>query len=459
MGQTLNIYRHFYFIGIAGSGMSAIAQYLAEIGKQVSGSDRVFNTDESEEIFNKLTASSIRCFPQDGSGLDTSIDVVVVSTAIEPTVKEVQWALENNVQILKRSELLALITQTRKTIAIGGTSGKSTTAGMLYSILEHAGFEPGIITGAGLVQLMRNGKIGNAQAGNVQSWLIIEADESDGSIVLYHPEIGIVLNIDKDHKEVAELKEVFETFRSHTKQHFIVNKSNPVSAALSTNDAFDFSVNEEPAPIRPVDFSQSGWDIHFKIDDEVFTVHAPGKHNMENAAAAIACARAAGVSLSACKAGLEQYSGVYRRHQIIGNKNDVTVVDDFAHNPVKCAASIRACKELSGKVVAWFQPHGYGPTRFLKDDFIREISEALGSEDEIWMSEIYYAGGTAVKDISAADLIYGIRANGKKAYFVENRDAFPEAVKSHLTEGTVLLLMGARDPSLERFAQYVFEKI
>jgi UDP-N-acetylmuramate--alanine ligase len=156
---------------------------------------------------------------------------------------------------------------------------------------------------------------------------------------------------------------------------------------------------------------------------------------------------------------LSKYEGIYRRNQVFGCKNGIWMIDDYAHNPVKCAAAIRSCQPLAPKVVAWFQPHGYGPTKFLRKDFIDEISAALRPEDEIWMSEIFYAGGTAVKDISAADLIDDLRQKGCRAYFIENRNDFISAVKPHLSPGSVLLLMGARDPSLESFAKQVWEEL
>ena len=184
-----------------------------------------------------------------------------------------------------------------------------------------------------------------------------------------------------------------------------------------------------------------------------------GRHSVENAAAAIAVAHQIGIGLETCAASLSKYDGIYRRHQILGQKNGVWVIDDYAHNPAKCAASIKACQPLAEKVIAWFQPHGYGPTRFLRHDFVEEISNALRPQDEIWMSEIFYAGGTAVKDISANDLIVDIKAKGKNAHFVENRDDLLNALKPELKEGTLLLLMGARDPGLEEFCKDLFDKL
>ena len=180
---------------------------------------------------------------------------------------------------------------------------------------------------------------------------------------------------------------------------------------------------------------------------------------MENALAATAVANQLGVDLKTCAEALKNYEGIYRRNQILGSKNGVWVIDDYAHNPVKCAAAIASCQPLANKVIAWFQPHGYGPTRFLRNDFVKEFANVLREDDEIWMSEIFYAGGTAVKDISAGDLINDIKALGKKAFFVEDRNNFVETMRPHLTANTVLLLMGARDPSLETFSKSVFNMV
>ena len=448
-------FKNVFFIGVAGVGMSAIAQYLAGIDKKVSGSDRYFKEGESNDTKTKLEAEGIQCFLQNGDGITAETDLVVVSTAIEDTVFEVQKAKQLNITIIKRSELLALIAKSKRTIAVGGTSGKSTTSAMLFDILDKAGLQPSIISGAGLVSIIKAGKIGNAKVG-AGEWLVIEADESDGSIVQYEPEIGLLLNVDKDHQEIKELISIFTTFKNNSKK-FIVNQSNTLAKQLSQNIAQDFSSNENSgAGYIANNFFQDGFSIEFKIQNSKFKINSIGKHNMENALAAVAVANQIGVDLETCASSLKNYEGIYRRNQVLGNKNGIWVIDDYAHNPVKCAAAIMACQPVANKVVAWFQPHGYGPTRFLRDDFVKEIAAALRPQDEIWMSEIFYAGGTAVKDISANDLINDIKALGKNAFFVEDRNLFLETVRPHLSGNSVLLLMGARDPGLEAFSKGVF---
>ncbi len=450
--------KHYFFIGVAGTGMSAIAQYLKAAGMEVAGSDRQFVAGQHNETRTALENEGIICYEQGGSGISETTDIVVVSTAIEDSVPEVQEAKRLGKPIVKRSELLAQLVSTRKTIAIGGTSGKSTTTAMLYEILVYAGLKPSVIGGAGLTRLIREGKIGNSAYGKGE-WLIIEADESDGSIVQYHPEIGVLLNVDKDHQDIDVLMGLFQEFKKNSSS-FIVNRSQPLAASLSADSMWDFDARlEGNVKIKARNFHQTGASISFDIDEETFHLNAPGSHNMENALAAIAVAQSIGISLADCKQALSGYEGIFRRHQVYGEKNGIVLIDDFAHNPVKCARSIQACQPFSKKLIAWFQPHGYGPTRFLRQDFVEELAKVLRPEDEMWMSEIYYAGGTAVKDISASDLIEDLSKKGVNAFFVLDRNDLVEEIRPHCTDSTTILLMGARDPSLVEFASQVWSAL
>jgi len=458
MIRSLHDIRAPYFIGIAGTGMSALAQYLQETGLQVAGSDRQFVKDAPNEMQAKLSQAGIRCYEQDGNSLTSDFDVVIVSTAIENTVVEVQQAQQLGIPILHRAALLALIAASKKTIAIAGTSGKSTTSAMLFDILDKAGYQPGIISGAGLVRIIEEGKIGNAVAGKGE-WLVIEADESDGSIVQYHPHTGVLLNIDKDHDETDTLLSLFTTFKNNA-EHFLVNRTHSLAATLSVDASNDFMVGKDGQVGYCAEaFSQVGMTISFSVNGQQVRLQQLGRHNMENALAAMAIAHQIGVPLSVAAIALSNYKGIYRRHQVLGQKNGVWLIDDYAHNPVKCAAAISACQPVASKVIAWFQPHGFKPTRFLRHDFVQEFAATLRSGDEIWMSEIYYAGGAAVKDISAADLIDDLRQLGVTAFFVADRNELLANMRTHLSADCVLLLMGARDPSLETFAHSIWEAL
>jgi UDP-N-acetylmuramate--alanine ligase len=457
MITSIQDFKKPFFIGVAGVGMSAIAQYLQGIDKNVSGSDRFFVPGVYNEVQEKLEAEGIECFVQDGSGITADTDLIVVSTAIEDTVVEVKKAKEMGIPIIRRSELLSIIAQSKKTIAVGGTSGKSTTSAMLFEILEYAGMDASIISGAGLTRIIKQGKIGNAKVGKGE-WLVIEADESDGSIVQYKPDIGLLLNVDKDHQEMDELMRIFEVFKNNSKR-FVVNQSHSLAKTLSQDTQQDFSSDDNEAGYVAKDFRQNGFATQFSILHFPFSLNAIGRHNMENALAATAVAHQIGVSLETCAAALKNYEGIYRRNQIIGNKNGVWLIDDYAHNPVKCAAAIASVQPLAEKVIAWFQPHGFKPTQFLRNDFVQELANVLRPQDEIWMSQIYYAGGTADKSISANDLIKDLKALGKNAFYQADRNGFVAAIRNHLSSNCVVLLMAARDPSLEQFARDVWRDL
>lgn len=453
--------QHFFFIGVGGAGMSAIAQYLSGIGKTVKGSDRLFQFTENDYIKSQLQTEKISCYQQDGSGIDEYTEAVIISTAIEETNVEIQKARTLNIPVILRADLLAAICASRRTIAIAGTSGKSTVTAMLFHILHECGVSPSLITGAGLASLQKGGKIGNAFVGQ-SDWLLIEADESDGTLVKYKPEIGLLLSIDKDHKEMEELYTIFQTFKENTLKHFVVNYGHPIARRYSNQITQDYG---EGTRFAGEQFVQNGFMIRFHVVDQIHgqevvnDVEIPtiGKHNMENALACIAVADLLGVKAPECAKALRTYGGIYRRHQMLGKHAGITVIDDYAHNPAKIAASIKACQPVASKLVAWFQPHGYGPTRFIRKELVQEIAESLRPQDEIWMSEIYYAGGTAIKDISANDIIEDLKALGVKAFFVEDRSTLFQQLIPTLSSNTVLLLMGARDPGLEKFSKQVME--
>ncbi len=447
-------YNNFFFIGVGGSGMSALAQYLVGIGKQVSGSDRYFSQGKAPVIQQQLQHAGIKCYPQDESGLTPDVEIVVASTAVEETVNEYRKAKTMKIQIIRRAELLKSITNTLKTIAIAGTSGKSTTVAMLFHILQYHRLSPSLITGAGLVDLQKQGKIGNAFVGS-GDWLIIEADESDGTLVYYTPEIGVLLNISKDHKEIVELQQIFCTFVSQVKDVVVVNQSDKLAQRFSVNNNNDFGFSPG-AGICGKNFVQNFDSLSFSVNNIRFNIPVIGKHNMENALAAIAVAKVIGISTDESALALATYHGIDRRLQFVGAKNGIRVYDDYAHNPHKVAAALKSCQPLGNRVLAWFQPHGFKPTRFLKDEFIREIVNALRSEDVIFISEIFYAGGTADKSISAKALVDGIKSQERNAIFVPNRKQVIDAFTSTAKSGDIILLMGARDPSLHRFAKEVF---
>ena len=454
---TFNEYNHFFFIGVAGTGMSAIAQYLRGIGKEVSGSDRLF-AEEKMNIQTQLEDLGIKCYNQDGSGIDESIDVVVISTAIEDSNIELIKARELNIKVIKRSELLASISKTKRTISVGGTSGKSTTTAMIFHILNQCGKSPSLMSGAGLTALQKQGLIGNAYNGK-SDWLVIEADESDGSIVNYISEIAVLLNIDRDHKEFSELTELFYTFRANTTKTFIVNQSHAMTKKLSIDPLYDFGVDCPEAGVNGTDFSQKGFTIRFNCNGNLVNLSAIGKHNMENALAAIAACHAAGIEISDGARALSTYEGIYRRTQIIGKSNNKIVIDDFAHNPAEVICAIKSCQNIGKRVIAWFQPHGYGPLKFMHKELIHEVLKTLRSNDLFVLSDVYYAGGTVTKEVTSEMVANELKRFSPNILYFANRDEFIPYLNENSKEGDIILTMGARDPNLPQFAQRILDVI
>jgi len=455
--MNINKHRNYFFIGIAGTGMSAIAQYLQGSGFNVAGSDRLFCPGDKMLIQEQFEKLGIHCFSQDGSGITSDTEKVVVSTAIEENNIEYLKAKELGIPVMKRSELLAAISKVRRTIAIGGTSGKSTTAAMIFHILQENGYSPSLMTGAGLTELQKQGLPGNAWVGK-SKWLVIESDESDGSIVEYYPEFSVVLNIDRDHKEFDELMQLFSTFREHTHGTFIVNHDHPLTNKLSQNSKYDFGTAGDVG-YKGKDFTQPGFQIKFTINGIPFTIPVLGRHNMENAMAATAVAGAIGIQIANSAKALEGYSGIYRRTQLVGQKSGISVIDDFAHNPSEVAAAIKACQQISSRVFAWFQPHGFGPLRFMHKELAKRVTEVLREEDHFMMSDVYYAGGTVNRDIGSDIVINAIQKANRNALLVNDRSILPTTLRKMTHPGDVILLMGARDPSLSDFAVEVLEKL
>ncbi|MCL2651988.1 MAG: UDP-N-acetylmuramate--L-alanine ligase [Candidatus Azobacteroides sp.] len=447
---------HFFFIGIAGTGMSAIAQYLKGVGKKISGSDRLFNSETKLLIQEQFERQDIHCYLQDASGITPDIDVVVISTAIEESNIELQKARSLGIPVVKRSELLSSISREKRTIAVGGTSGKSTTTAMIFHVMQACGLEPSIMNGAGLSSLQKKGLPGNAWVGK-SDWLVIEADESDGSIVNYIPEIAVLLNIDKDHKEFDELLQLFQTFKSNTKNKYIVNQSHSLSKSLSQNKIYDFGVGEERVGFSGSDFEQKDFSISFKCNGISFCIPVIGKHNMENALAAVAVCNAAGISVEQCAEALRNYEGIYRRTQLVGEANGVYVIDDFAHNPAEVACAIQAAQSVGKRVFAWFQPHGYGPLKFFYKELIKEVLSTLRENDYFILSDVYYAGGTVNKEITSEEVAKEMQKHNNQILFFPDRNDMLPYLKQNCRKGDVVLIMGARDTTLSDFAKEVNE--
>lgn len=439
--------------------MSALAVFEVRRGARASGSDRAFDEGRHPELRAQLEREGVVIVPQDGSFLAPSHGScagLVVSTAVEDQVPDVAAARTAGIPVLHRSELLARHVAAHRTLAVSGTSGKSTVTGMIFTILQGCGLAPGLLTGGALADLEARGEPGNVRAPGPAPdggapWLVVEADESDGSLVRYEPWLGLVLNLGLDHKQPDEILEMFRIFRSRTRGPFVV-ADEPNLAELRENAVlFGAGPASGDRDFGATDIVLSPRGAAFRLRGIDFALSQPGRHNVLNATAAIAASAQAGIAVHKMAAPLAGFGGIARRFQSLGSAGGVEVIDDFAHNPDKIAAALATAHgrlEPGGRVLAIFQPHGYGPTRFLREALIATFAEHLGRADVLWLPEIFFAGGTVTRDISAADLVRGIADAGRDVRFAPDRGILPSLIAAEARPGDVVLVMGARDPSL-----------
>ncbi|WP_428897210.1 UDP-N-acetylmuramate--alanine ligase [Parelusimicrobium proximum] len=445
-----------HFVGIGGIGMSALAQLYAMSGDEVSGSDRLISKGHTDlPVFNSLRKLGVKLFPQDGSGVDDSIDIVVLTSAIESDNVELVKARELGITVKHRSDLLAEQVEKNKTIAISGTSGKSTVTAMVFEMLREAGKDPSVITGATLLSLQESGLYGNVYKGD-SNILVIEADESDGSLVSYHPEIGVCLNIQKDHKELDVLKEYFKTFSKNCKSFIYYNEDENIKGLFTKGTTYGILKGD----VKADKINITGQETKFTVDGQEFSMSMIGLHNVANALAAISVCKQLGVDLSFCAEALRKFKGVYRRFNILGKVNGIEVVDDFAHNPHKINATLKAAQLRGKRVFAFFQPHAFASIKLLSADFIAEISDGVRAEDRFYLTEVYYPGGTIPEGVSAEIVYKGLKdKNHENVFYSPCREDLAEKIISEAQKGDIILVLGARDPSLTRFAKDMLIKI
>ncbi|MEW6355828.1 MAG: UDP-N-acetylmuramate--L-alanine ligase [Planctomycetota bacterium] len=443
----------YHFIGVGGSGMSGIAQVMRGKGHVVTGSDRNMDNNRSAWLYDKLRAQGIGLFPQDGSGVDEKTNHVIASTAIEDTNPDIAAAKQRNVPIMKRADLLAELVNGKRSVAIGGSSGKTTSTAMTAWVLERGGLDPTVMNGGIIKNYVSDTLIGNAKGG-ASDVVCVEADESDGTIVNYEPEVGIVTNVSKDHKEINELVDLFRIFAGHTNRVLILNADCPIlrEAKIEHDSILTFGM-DGGADFRASDIKCDGFSASFRVHEQEYHLNLAGAHNVENALVAIAAGAQMGVAPVLIADALEEFKGVGRRMDLIGEARGVKVIDDFAHNPAKICAALSTVKPFAKRVLAVYQPHGFGPTKFLRTEFVEAFAEQLRHDDILYMPKIYYAGGTADKSISSDDIVGNIAARGRNAVSIPERLDLTHTLAAEAKEGDVIIVMGARDDTLTDFCR------
>lgn len=449
------------FCGISGSGMSALAQILKLSGDEVIGTDRSFDQGHDEENKNALQSLGIKILPQDGSAISEDVDCLYVSTAVEDHIPDVKAAISKGIPIKKRSDLLAEIFHRYKnSIAVGGTSGKTTTTAMIGYILDKLGQLPCMINGGLLRNYENQPGIPNIIF-NKGDICVIEADESDGSIEKYHPYIAVINNISLDHKPIPELQKIFGDFAARSEYGAVVNADCEACKDIKHphKKTVTFSLENPRADFAAYNIKAIPGGTAYSLDGRNFRLNLIGRFNVANALAAIAACSLLGIDKFDAAAALESFLGTHRRLEVIGSKNNVTVIDDFAHNPDKVAASMSALTDYPGRLLLMFQPHGFSPMRLMGKQIIEAFAHYMKDEDILVIPEIYYAGGTVTRDISSRDLTDYAVSLGKQARFFETRAECGEFLKQNARPGDRVVIMGARDNTLPAFCRDILEGV
>ncbi len=445
--------------------MLPLATILAEQGAKVAGSDRALDQGRLGAKFEYLQARGMDLFAQDGSGLTNRDQILVASAAIEDSVPDVAKAHSLGCARITRAELLAeLFNASPRSVAVGGTSGKSTVTGMIGWIASELSLDPTIMNGA----VMRNfanddAPFASSRVGKGQLF-VSEVDESDGSIALFRPEIAVLNNITLDHKSLEELRQLFGDFAGRAKCT-IWNADDPECDALMAGKSgaisFGFAAS---ADYRAVDMVAAPFSVSFRLihKDAAYhvTLPVPGRHNVANALAALAACAALGIDLEQSTKAIGRYKGLARRFEVIGSARDITVIDDFGHNPDKITATLDTLKVFPGRVIAFFQPHGFGPLRVMGKELADVFAAKLDSGDRLYLCDPVYFGGTVDKSIGADSVVARVNAAGTvRAEHIAARDGCGQAILAVAQPGDRIVIMGARDDTLSAFALEILQKL
>jgi UDP-N-acetylmuramate--alanine ligase len=452
--------QRYHFSGIAGAGMGPLACLMRVRGHVVQGSDRAFDQGKKQEIAAQLRQLGIELAPQDGKAVTAAIDRLVYSAAVEADTPELRAARALGLECLPRPQLLAeVVNAATPGVAISGTSGKSTVVGMLGWLLREGGVRATVLGGADFVG---EGTGGCFVAGPAAGPAVAEACESDGTLVGYRPAIGVIHNVSRDHDELSALRPQFTAFARNCGQ-LLVGADCPEAAALGRRfKAATYGVSQDAdARLRVVSIGprRARGVLRHGGHDLTLDIPQPGLHNLENATAAALVALEIGLDADTIAGLLARFPGIARRFELVGTTaRDIHVVDDYAHNGEKIRAALTTAQAGSARVVAVFQPHGFGPARFLRSELQAMIPTLLRPQDRFCYAEIFYAGGTVAKDISSRMLADDLPAALNCGY-ASDHEAVRQWVVSEARPGDTVLIMGARDPDLPRLARAVLSSL
>ena len=438
--------KRYHIVGVAGVGMGAVAEYLLASGQAVSGSDRSMDQAQALVQIDILRKQGLQSFPQDGSGVDEEVEAVIISTAVEEENADLIQAQALSIPILHRTDLIQQLFGALPLMAISGTSGKTTTSSLVAWILEEAGLDPHVLLGGSLLNWRSAKQLGSARVGE-GDLCVLEADESDKSFLKFEADTALVTNISPDHFGLEESLDLFKEFLSKTKRLVILGPGIDDETADHILPANIARLHLAHKPERRGD----DWLISWEGQELICPL--PGYHNAENVLCAMAVCRGCGVDKETLIKALRTFQGVSRRFERVYQSDELSIYDDYAHNPEKMRAAWSTLKS-KGRVLVYWRPHGFKPLAQMFADLEKTFVDLLSdSEDHLFLLPVYYAGGTVQAEKDTADLVQAIRESCKNIHYVKDYTALQQALQLELAKGDHILGMGARDPHLPIFAK------
>lgn len=446
-----NCKKKIFFSGIAGSGLSALALFMAYKGQEVSGSDRQFDAGQGTGMLKTLQNAGVEIFRQDGSGIRDDLDLTVISTAVEKDRPDILRTRELGVKLISRPEFLASISAEHDSIAIAGTSGKSTVSGMLGHTMHALGMEPGLISGGRVKNLRTDSNPGNVLHGG-SAILVMEADESDGSIVNYRPMHSVVHNLALDHHSVRETASMFSTLMRNTQGTVALNADDSRVMSLAQGTELTYSVRAS-SDVRATDVALEGTQSTFSVEGQRVNLKIPGLHNVYNALSALSMLKVHGANMAHAAQALSEFRGIERRFDIHSKGDGTLVVDDYAHNPHKIEALMHTISNISKQAAYVFQPHGFGPLGLMLNEYAEVFNRLVREGDALFILPVYYPGGSTSKGIGSEDL----QALCPGSYAPARRAGLLDLIGQNPRKFDCITVFGARDESLSELASEIAE--
>jgi len=442
LGKT----RHIHFVGIGGASMSGIAEVLINLGFKVSGSDA-----NQTEVTDKLSKLGAKVLIGHAESNVEDVDVLVFSAAVKPSNPEIVTAQHRKIPVISRIEMLGELMRMKYNIAVAGTHGKTTTTGMVSYVLEYGGLDPTLIDGGIVRSLDTNIRLGSSE------FMVVEADEAYGSIIKVYPTIAIVTNIDNDHLDyygtMDEVKKAFLDFINRIPFYgtaiLCLDQENIQELIPKVEKRFITYGVETKADFTTTDIRIDGDGISYKAVHLGKTlgniqIKSPGIHNVTNSLAAVAVGLELDVSFKNIAKALKEFPGIHHRFEILGNVNNILVVDDYGHHPTEIKATLRAARDTYSKrrIIAIYQPHRYSRVQLLAEEFARCFYQA----DVLIMTDIYSAMEDPIDGVTGEMLANITRDHGHKDMtYIPDKNDIPDHVINMVQSGDVIITLGAGD--------------